>query len=54
MYAKEMQSKNVGKKMTTIFYDKDKTPIKTIHFGAESYDDYTVAPHDKDKNARYI
>ena len=54
MYAKEMQSKNVGKKMTTIFYDKDKIPIKTIHFGAESYDDYTVAPHDKDKNARYI
>ena len=44
MYAKEMQSQNVGKKMMTIFYDNDKIPIKKIHFDAQSYDDYTVAP----------
>ena len=27
---------------------------KTVHFGAYGYDDYTVPPHDEDKNARYI
>ena len=54
MYAKIMRLKIDGKIMTAIFYDDEKIPIKTIHFGAESYDDYTVAPHDKDKKARYI
>ena len=49
MYAKITKSKTDG-----FFYDYDKIPIKTVRFGAESYDDYTVAPHDEDKNARYI
>ena len=54
MYAKIMNSKHDGENMTAIFYDHDKIPIKTVHFGAESYDDYTVASHDEDKHARYI
>ena len=49
-----MKSKTDGKTMTAIFFDDDKIPIKTVPFGAESYDDYIVAPHEEDKNARYI
>ena len=48
MYAEIMKSKNDGQKMTETFYDHDMIPIKTMHFGAEGYDDYTVAPHDED------
>ena len=49
-----MKSKIDRKNMTAIVYDDDLIPIKTVHFGAESYDDYTVASHDEDKNAIYI
>ena len=44
MYAKIMKSKIDGKNMTAIFYDDDKVPIKTVHVGAETYDDHTEAP----------
>ena len=44
-----MKSKIDRKNMTAIVYDDDMIPIKTVHFGAESYDDYTVASHDEDK-----
>ena len=54
MVAKITQTKIDGKKMTAFFYDKDKTPIKTVHFGAAGYADYTIAPHDEDKKARHI
>ncbi|NDD30538.1 MAG: hypothetical protein EB084_19945 [Proteobacteria bacterium] len=40
--------------MTAIFYDKDLRRIKTVHFGATGYEDYTTAPHDKERKARYI
>ena len=49
MFAKLTTSKIDGKTMTAMFYDKDKLPIETIHFGAQCYADYTVAPHDDDK-----
>ena len=48
MCANITQSKLDRLKMIAIFYDKDKTPIKTVHFGAAGYADYTVAPHDED------
>jgi hypothetical protein len=54
MYARIRRSKKEGKKMTAVFYDDDKKRIKTVHFGAQGYDDYTVAPHDREKKARYI
>ena len=54
MYAKKTKSKIDGKTMTALFYDLDKMPIKTVHFGAVGYVDYTVAPHDKAKNERYF
>ena len=40
--------------MTAIFYNEKQIPIKTVHFGAEGYDDYTVPPHDAEKKARYL
>ena len=49
MYAKIMKSKAGGTNMPAAFYDNVKIPIKTLRFGAESYDDYAVAPHDEDK-----
>ena len=52
MYAKIPKSKIGGKKIKAIFYDNVKIPIKAFHFGAGSYDDYIVAPHDEHKNAR--
>ena len=54
MYAKITKSKIDGKTMTALFYDHDKMPIKTVHFGAVGYVDYTVAPHDKEKKERYV
>ena len=53
MYAKITKLKIGGKKIKAIFYDNVKIPKKIIHFGAESYDDYIVAPHDEEQNARY-
>ena len=35
--------------MTALFDYNDKMPIKTVHFGAVGYVDYTVAPHDEEK-----
>lgn len=35
------KSNNKNKKYKAIFYDKDKK-IKTIHFGASGYSDYTL------------
>ena len=40
-----------GKKYTAIFYDKDKK-IKTTHFGATGYSDYTLSK-DKEQRERY-
>ena len=40
-----------GKKYTAIFYDKDKK-IKTTHFGATGYSDYTLS-RDKEQRTRY-
>ena len=30
--------------MTAVFYDERRKLIKTIHFGAERYTDYTMPP----------
>ena len=54
MYLKITKPKINGQSFTAILYDDEKIPIKTVHFGAHGYDDYTVPPHDADKKARYI
>ena len=39
--------------MTAIFYDKGKTPMKTVHFGATGFIVYIIAPHDGERRHRY-
>ena len=40
--------------MTAIFYDNEKKPVKTVHFGATGYPDYAISPHDEERKNRYI
>ena len=41
MYVSIKQSSSSGKKMMAIFFDVNKKKIKTTHFGASGYEDYT-------------
>jgi hypothetical protein len=41
MYVNIKPSTSQGKKMMAIFYDEAKKKVKTTHFGAVGYDDYT-------------
>ena len=42
MYVSITRSTRQGKKMTAIFYDEAKKKLKTTHFGAVGYNDYTI------------
>jgi hypothetical protein len=42
MYVSIGKSTRAGKKMMAIFYDEVKKKIKTTHFGASGYEDYTT------------
>ena len=42
MYVSIGKSTRQGKKMVAIFYDEAKKKIKTTHFGASGYEDYTT------------
>ena len=42
MYVNITKSTRQGKKMMAIFYDEAKKKVKTTHFGADSYEDYTT------------
>lgn len=46
------KSTRSGKKLMGIFYDGDKK-VKTIHFGAVGYSDYTIH-RDEGRRQRYI
>ena len=54
MYIQITKSNIKGKKFTAMFYDANKQLIKTTHFGASGYPDYTVPPHDEERRKRYI
>ena len=54
MYAKITKSKYEGQKMISIFCDSDKIHVKSLHFGATGYLDYTIAPHDEERRKIYI
>ena len=54
MYIRISKSKIEGKKLTAIFYNDGKVPIKTMHFGVVGYPHYTIPPHDKARRNRYI
>ena len=41
------------KKMMAIFYDINNNKIKTVHFGANGYSDYTIHK-DPERKKRYI
>jgi hypothetical protein len=41
MYVSITKSTRQGKKMVAIFYDEAKKKLKTTHFGAVGYEDYT-------------
>ena len=58
MYVNIKPSTSSGKKMMAIFYDEAKKKVRTTHFGAVGYEDYTthgdlqrkmnyIARHDK-------
>lgn len=47
------KSTNPNKKLMAIFYDNYGNKIKTTHFGASSYSDYTIHKSDERKN-RYL
>ena len=53
MFVKNTKSKMEGKKMTAVLYDRGRTKIKAVHFGATGYTDYTIS-HDKEMRDRYI
>jgi hypothetical protein len=42
MYVSIGKSTRTGKKMMAIFYDEAKRKVKTTHFGASGYEDYTT------------
>ena len=42
MYVSIGKSTRQGKKMVAVFYDHTKKKIKTTHFGAVGYNDYTI------------
>ena len=42
MYVSIGKSTRQGKKMMAVFYDSAKKKIKTTHFGASGYEDYTT------------
>jgi hypothetical protein len=46
------KSTRTGKKLMAIFYDDDKK-VKTLHFGAVGYSDYTIHK-DEARRQRYI
>ena len=49
MFVEFKKSNNPKKKLTAIFYDKDKKKIKTTHFGQVGADDYTITNDEKQK-----
>ena len=54
MFAKITKIEIVAKRMIAIFYYSDKRPVKTVHFRAAGYPDYTISSHDDERNTRNI
>ena len=51
MFVKIKKSTNPKKKLMAIFYDNDKKKIKTTHFGAKGYNDFTI--YNKTKGSEF-
>ena len=52
-YIQLLKSKVDGKKYTAIFYDEERSKIKTVHFGAAGMSDFTKHK-DEERKQRYI
>jgi len=53
MFVQLEKSDREGKKYKAIFYDDERKKIKTSHFGATGYTDFTITG-DEDKKDNYI
>ena len=53
MYVQLTPSTREGKKYTAIFYDEERNKIKTTHFGAIGYTDFTLTA-DQDRKENYL
>jgi len=51
MFVKIQKSTNSKKKLMAIFYDNDKKKIKTVHFGANGMNDFTI--YNKTKGSKF-
>jgi len=49
VYVQLDKSTREGKKYMAIFYDENRKKIKTVHFGAQGYQDYTTLAGDDDE-----
>jgi hypothetical protein len=49
VYVQLDKSTREGKKYMAIFYDEKRIKIKTVHFGAQNYQDYTTHNDDERK-----
>ena len=54
MFARINKSKIEGNNMTSILYDNENKPVKTVNFGAAGYLDYTISPHNDERKKRNI
>jgi hypothetical protein len=53
MYVSITPSSTKTKKYMAVFYDNDKKKVKTTHFGAKGYQDYTDH-HDQMRKTNYL
>lgn len=53
VYIQIMKSDLEGKKYKAVFYDKNRSKVKTTHFGAKGMSDYTIHKDDERKE-RYL
>ena len=53
MYVQLTPSTQEGKKYTAVFYDENRNKVKTTHFGATGYTDFTLSG-DENKKTNYL
>ena len=53
VYVQLKKSEIDGKKYTAIFFDENRKKIKTTHFGAVGYEDFTTHK-DEERKRRYL
>ena len=54
MYVQLTKSERNDKKYTAIFYDEERHKIKTTHFGATGYTDFTLTADEYKKENYFV